>query len=225
MKNKRVTVQGPVKKPQMDYTPPPPCASTALSRHRVGVEPLFSGIFGTSVFVVPHVRWGLKPFYRTLQSNDVCFDAILSHSCCSPSTAHDHLHLRALLDVVGNGHLPSCAPHTGTVLSKHEVGGGPLFGLALWDRDCACTREGGGVCHTGGRMLRTRIPASCRILGASISSETLLCWYQPPPPPPGVIWQTEKHDGLWTEVCGQQKQSNDPSNNQHILTTPIIGRR
>ena len=23
-------------------------------------------------------------------------------------------------------------------------------------------------------------------------------------------------DGLWTEVCGQQKQSNDPSNNQHI---------
>ena len=23
-------------------------------------------------------------------------------------------------------------------------------------------------------------------------------------------------DGLWTEVCGQQKQSNDPRNNQHI---------
>ena len=23
-------------------------------------------------------------------------------------------------------------------------------------------------------------------------------------------------DGLWTEVCGQQKQSNDPCNNQHI---------
>ena len=32
-------------------------------------------------------------------------------------------------------------------------------------------------------------------------------------------------DGLWTEVCGQQKPSNDPSNNQHILNTPIIGRR
>ena len=30
-------------------------------------------------------------------------------------------------------------------------------------------------------------------------------------------------DGLWTEVCGQQKQSNDPGNNQHILNTPIIG--
>ena len=28
--------------------------------------------------------------------------------------------------------------------------------------------------------------------------------------------------GLWTEVCGQ---SNDPGNNQHILNTPIIGRR
>ena len=32
-------------------------------------------------------------------------------------------------------------------------------------------------------------------------------------------------DGLWTEVCGQQKQSNDPRNNQHILDTPTIGRR
>ena len=32
-------------------------------------------------------------------------------------------------------------------------------------------------------------------------------------------------DGLWTEVCGQQKQSNDPGNNQHILNTPTIGRR
>ena len=32
-------------------------------------------------------------------------------------------------------------------------------------------------------------------------------------------------DGLWTEVCGQQKQSNDPGNNQHILNTPLIGRR
>ena len=30
-------------------------------------------------------------------------------------------------------------------------------------------------------------------------------------------------DGLWTEVCGQQKQSNDPGNNRHILNTPIIG--
>ena len=32
-------------------------------------------------------------------------------------------------------------------------------------------------------------------------------------------------DGLRTEVCGQQKQSNNPHNNQHILNTPIIGRR
>ena len=32
-------------------------------------------------------------------------------------------------------------------------------------------------------------------------------------------------DGLWTEVRGQRKQSNDPGNNQHILNTPIIGRR
>ena len=31
-------------------------------------------------------------------------------------------------------------------------------------------------------------------------------------------------DGLWTEARGQQKQSNDPGNNQHILNTPIIGR-
>ena len=32
-------------------------------------------------------------------------------------------------------------------------------------------------------------------------------------------------DGLWTEARGQLKQSNDPGNNQHILNTPIIGRR
>ena len=32
-------------------------------------------------------------------------------------------------------------------------------------------------------------------------------------------------DGLWTEVCGQQKQSNDPGNNRHVLNTPITGRR
>ena len=32
-------------------------------------------------------------------------------------------------------------------------------------------------------------------------------------------------DGLWTEACGQQKQSNNPGNNQHILNTPIIERR
>ena len=32
-------------------------------------------------------------------------------------------------------------------------------------------------------------------------------------------------DGLWTEARGQQKQSNDPSNNQHILNTPTTGRR
>ena len=32
-------------------------------------------------------------------------------------------------------------------------------------------------------------------------------------------------DGLRTEARGQQKQSNDPGSNQHILNTPIIGRR
>jgi hypothetical protein len=60
-------------------TPSPPCASTALSKHRVG-ELLFLGIFGTTVFGVPDVTWGLKTFYPTLPPNDVCFDVILSHS-------------------------------------------------------------------------------------------------------------------------------------------------
>ena len=32
-------------------------------------------------------------------------------------------------------------------------------------------------------------------------------------------------DGLWTGARGQQKQSNDPGNNQHILNTPTVGRR
>ena len=31
-------------------------------------------------------------------------------------------------------------------------------------------------------------------------------------------------DGLWTEACGWQKQSNDPGNNQHNLNTPTTGR-
>ena len=53
---------------------------------------------------------------------------------------------------------------------------------------------------------------------------------QSPPvwdPAPGPHRNTARQvvDGLWTEVCGQQKQSNDPGNNQHILNTPIIGRR
>ena len=40
-------------------------------------------------------------------------------------------------------------------------------------------------------------------------------------------WGTARQgtDGLWTEVCGQQKQSNDLGNNPHILNTPIVGRR
>ena len=32
-------------------------------------------------------------------------------------------------------------------------------------------------------------------------------------------------DSLWTEARGQQKQSNDPGNNQHILNTPTTGLR
>ena len=31
-------------------------------------------------------------------------------------------------------------------------------------------------------------------------------------------------DGLWTEVRGQQKQSNNPGNNQHNPNTPTTGR-
>ena len=61
-------------------TPPPPCASTALSKHGVGVEPLFLRIFGTIVFVFSDVTWVLKTIYDTLQPDDVCFEVILSHS-------------------------------------------------------------------------------------------------------------------------------------------------
>ena len=32
-------------------------------------------------------------------------------------------------------------------------------------------------------------------------------------------------NGLWTEERGQQKQSNDPGNNQHILNTPPLTRK
>ena len=58
----------------------PPCASTALSKHGVGVEPLFLGIFGTTAFVVPDVTWCLKTFYHTLPPDNVCFDVMLRYS-------------------------------------------------------------------------------------------------------------------------------------------------
>ena len=45
------------------------------------------------------------------------------------------------------------------------------------------------------------------------------------PPGGGGGAARQATDGLWTEVCGQQKQSNDPGNNQHILNTPTTGRR
>ena len=120
--------------------PPPPCASTACSKHGVGIEPPFLGIFGTTVFVVPDVTWGLKTVYHTLPPDDVCFDMILSHSCSFPSTAYCHLHLRHLLDVGDHVCLPSCVPHAGTVLSKHGVGVEPLFCLVFWDHGL---RKGG----------------------------------------------------------------------------------
>ena len=40
-------------------TPPPPCACTALSKHRVGVGPPFEGNFGTAVFVVQNGGLGV----------------------------------------------------------------------------------------------------------------------------------------------------------------------
>ena len=44
--------------PVSPLCPPPPCTSRALSKHGVGVVPLFLGIFGTTGFVVPDVTWG-----------------------------------------------------------------------------------------------------------------------------------------------------------------------
>ena len=78
---------------------PAPCASPALSKHGVGVEPLFLGIFGSTVFVVPYITWCSETFHRTLPPDDVFFDVILSHSCYFPSITNRHLHLRDLRDV------------------------------------------------------------------------------------------------------------------------------
>ena len=128
-----------------DPTPPPPYASTALSMHGVGVELPFLGIFGTTVFVVPDVTWGLKTVYHTLPPDDVCFDMILSHSCSFPSTACRHLHLRDLLDVGDHVCLPSCVPHAGTVLSKHGVGVEPLFCLLFFGTVAVLAQGGDGV--------------------------------------------------------------------------------
>ena len=43
-----------------------------------------------------------------------------------------------------------------------------------------------------------------------------------PGPHPHRSTARQAMDGLWTRVHGQQKQSNDPGNNQHILNTPTI---
>ena len=37
--------------------PPPPCASMDLSKHGMGVEPLFCGFFGTAVFCGTTLLW------------------------------------------------------------------------------------------------------------------------------------------------------------------------
>ena len=108
-----------------------------MAKHRVGVETLFLGNFGTTVFVVPDVRWGLKPFYHTLQP------VILSQSRYSPSTGCHYLHL---LEMGGHVRLPSCVLHASIVLSKHLVGVEPLFCLVFWDHGCACA--GGGGLHS-----------------------------------------------------------------------------
>ena len=158
------------------HTPPPPCASTALSKHGVGVEPPFLGICGTTVFVVPDVTWSLKPFYHTLPPDDVCFDVILSHSCYFPSTAYRHLHLRDLLDVGSHVCLPSCVPHAGTVLSKHGVGVEPLFCLGFWDHGRACAGGGRGTVSGGSSLLhichRMRLRPQHRRTGETIKTSS-----------------------------------------------------
>ena len=74
-----------------------------------------------------------------------------------------------------------------------------------------------------GVLLATDVAARCAVLRPS---RALAPKFRPFPGNPnrrggGGLTQ----DGLWTEARGQQKQSNDPGNNQHILNTPIIGRR
>ena len=77
-----------------------------MAQHGLGVEHLLLVIFGTTVSVVPYVKYGLQTFYHTLPPNDVCFDLIVSHCLSSPCTAYHHLYLRALLD--GGSHV--CLP-------------------------------------------------------------------------------------------------------------------
>ena len=84
------------------------------------------------------------------------------------------------------------------------------------------------VTPAGLGVLDARTPAVCS--HDSPSRSTFLAPFGPPDvwaqcggPSAGGTARQAMH-GLWTEVCGQQKQSNDPSNNQHILNTSIIGR-
>jgi len=61
--------------------PPSPLRKHGLVEAQGGrLNRCFLGIFETTVFGVPDVRLGLKPFYRTLPPDAICFEVILSHS-------------------------------------------------------------------------------------------------------------------------------------------------
>ena len=95
-------------------------------------------------------------------------------------------------------------PHSSRAFSgRNSLPGGPFPASGkTWDRyaptEVACAYGGGGGLDSAWRN---------RALG------------------PHRNTARQAMDGLWTEVCGQQKQSNDPGIHQHILNTPIIGRR
>ena len=62
--------------------PPPLCASTGWSKHGVGVETLFSGFFGTAVFVV--LNAGLGVCDALVEGKMGSFMSVIVHSVHPP---------------------------------------------------------------------------------------------------------------------------------------------
>ena len=71
----------------------------------------------------------------------------------------------------------------------------------------------------------TRPGSSCVTRHSSLEGDGPDSAWRSRAPGPHRNTARQAMDGLWTEARGQQKQSNDPGNNQHILNTPTTGRR
>ena len=184
------------------------------------------------------VSWSLSVWYSPPPQTQCSCHAALPRRrppviACPAVGTHDPF----ALPFPSGGGTPS---HACTVFALPEVPG-PHFrshsaqGIpqdhGVWGGEGASGEDGDSECAQNGKYQNnSQIPPPSHTNDGSHVSP-----HKPKPaqPLPGGGGGGSRHgnterqvvDGLRTEVCGQQKQSNDPRNNQHILNTPTTGRR